>query len=104
MGRKAGRETNKKEAILAAAQKCFLEQGFDGTSVRDIMKKTGAQMHRTVRWDIREHTLTMIEPYICKIVAALLYSKERCELDFLAVSPIYRRIGLAQKLLEREGT
>ena len=284
MGRKAGNETNKKETILAVAQSCFLEQGFDGTSVRAIMKKAGAeiglfyyyfknkdeafdlvlnrffagyeadfakivlhgkrnpcrvmedffsymeretaafreryaaQMHRTVRWAIREHTLTIIEPYVRQVVdiqsayygvqpalapnmaalylthgvgsailhedseryyanrvelkrgvsllmgmpmeeqnlripylaseedipgwmklvstvrenfpgldeeefaaalperisggeawvfrdrghiaAALLYSKERCELDFLAVPPDYRRRGLAQKLVE----
>lgn len=134
MGRKAGSGTNKREEILAVAQECFMEQGFDGTSVRDIMKKVGAEnglfyyyfknkdeafdrvldrffaryeaeavrivehgkrnpcrimedffsymeqetaifrakyaakMHRTVRWAIREHTLTIIEPYICKVV------------------------------------
>lgn len=134
MGRKAGSETNKREDILAAAQSCFLEQGFDGSSVRAIMKKAGAeiglfyyyfknkdeafdrvldrffagyeadfakivahgkrnpcrvmedffsymeretaafrekyaaQMHRTVRWAIREHTLTIIEPYIRQVV------------------------------------
>ena len=284
MGRKAGSETNKKEAILAAAQSCFLEQGFDGTSVRSIMKKADAEiglfyyyfknkdeasdrvldcffagyeadcerivthgkrnpcrlredffsymeketaifretyaahMHRTVRWAVREHTLTLIEPYIRRVVdiqssyygvtpalapnmaalylthgvgsailhedseryyanrvelkrgvsllmgmpmeeqnlripypaesedipgwlelvqavkeefpafyemkykeelsrriaageawvyrdkgriaAAMLYSKNRCELDFLAVSPDYRRQGLAQRLVE----
>lgn len=134
MGRKAGSETNKKEDILAAAQSCFLEKGYDGTSVRAIMKKAGAeiglfyyyfknkdeafdrvldrffagyeadfakivahgkrnpcrvmedffsymeretaafrekyaaQMHRTVRWAIREHTLTIIEPYVRQVV------------------------------------
>ena len=134
MGRKAGMETNKREDILAAAQKCFLEQGFDGTSVRMIMKLAGAEiglfyyyfknkddafdqvldrffagyeadfarivkhgrrnpcrvmeeffaymeretaafreryadkMHRTVRWAIREHTLTLIEPYLRQVV------------------------------------
>lgn len=35
-----------------------------------------------------------------EIAAALLYSKARGELDFLAVSPEYRRRGLAQKLVE----
>lgn len=35
-----------------------------------------------------------------KIAAALLYSKARSELDFLAVSPEYRRRGLAAKLVE----
>lgn len=134
MGRKAGVETNKREDILRAAQSCFLEQGFDGTSVRTIMKQAGAEiglfyyyfkskddafdqvldrffagyetdfaaivkhgrrnpcrvmqdffeymeretaafrenyagkMHRTVRWAIREHTLTLIEPYLRQVV------------------------------------
>jgi len=134
MGRKAGMETNKREDILAAAQSCFLEQGFDGTSVRMIMKQAGAEiglfyyyfknkddafdqvlnrffagyeadfarivkrgrrnpcrvmqdffeymereteafrenyagkMHRMVRWAIREHTLTLIEPYLRQVV------------------------------------
>lgn len=30
----------------------------------------------------------------------MLYSKERREIDFLAVSPEYRRRGLAEKLVE----
>lgn len=38
--------------------------------------------------------------YEGKIAAALLYSKTRCELDFLAVSPKFYRRGLAQKLVE----
>ncbi|MCH3972989.1 MAG: GNAT family N-acetyltransferase [Oscillospiraceae bacterium] len=134
MGRKAGMEGNKREDILAAAQSCFMEQGFDGASVRAIMKQAGAEiglfyyyfknkddafdqvldrffagyeadfarivkhgrrnpcrvmqdffeymeretaafrekyadkMHRTVRWAIREHTLTLIEPYLKQVV------------------------------------
>ena len=134
MGRKAGMEGNKREDILAAAHNCFLEQGYDGTSVRTIMKQAGAEiglfyyyfknkddafdqvldrffagyeadfasivkhgkrnpcrimqdffeymeretaafrenyagkMHRTVRWAIREHTLTLIEPYLRQVV------------------------------------
>ena len=44
MGRKAGMEGNKREEILAAAHNCFLEQGFDGTSVRTIMKQAGAEI------------------------------------------------------------
>lgn len=35
-----------------------------------------------------------------EITAALLFSREKRELDFLAVSPEYRRHGLAQKLVE----
>lgn len=134
MGRKVNDGTNRKEDILVAAQSCFLENGFDGTSVRSIMKQAGAEiglfyyyfknkdeafdrvldrffagyasdfagivargrrnpcrvmedffaymeretavfrqkyaakMHRTVRWAIREHTLTLIEPYLNQVV------------------------------------
>ncbi len=134
MGRKPGTESNKKEKILLAAQSCFMAQGFDGTSVRTIMRQAGAEiglfyyyfknkddafdqvldrffagyeadfarivqhgrrnpcrvmqdffeymeretaafrekytgnMHRTVRWAIREHTLTLIEPYLKQVV------------------------------------
>ena len=44
MGRKAGMEGNKREDILSAAHYCFLEQGYDGTSVRTIMKQAGAEI------------------------------------------------------------
>lgn len=44
MGRRAGGGSGKKEEILSAAQSCFLEHGFDGTSVRSIMKKAGGEI------------------------------------------------------------
>ncbi len=134
MGRKQSSELGKKEEILIAAQTLFLEKGFDGTSIRAIMKEAGGEiglfyyyfrnkdhvfdcvldrffaayekdftrivaqgrrnpcrlmevffeyvetqtvafrkgyatnMHRTVRWAIREHTMEIIEPYLRQIV------------------------------------
>lgn len=134
MGRKQAGEVGKKEEILAAAQQLFLEKGFDGTSVRAVMKQAGGEiglfyyyfknkddafehvldrffanyeadfariisegrrnpcrlmetffeyvetgtekfrdryaknMHRTVRWAIREHTMEIILPYLRQIV------------------------------------
>lgn len=38
--------------------------------------------------------------YEDKIVAALLYSKENSKIEFLAVSPDYRRQGLGTRLVE----
>ncbi len=46
MGRRAGGGSGKKEEILSAAQSCFLEHGFDGTSVRSIMKKAGGEIEQ----------------------------------------------------------
>lgn len=134
MTRKAATDGGKYEAIISAAYQCFFEKGFDGTSVRSIMKRAGGEvglfyyyfdnkdavfdkvldrffsqyeadfsalvthgrrnpcrlmqdffeymeretakfrekyadnLHRTVRWAIREHTLTIIEPYLRQVV------------------------------------
>lgn len=40
--------------------------------VRDFRAKYGGNMHRTVRWAIREQALTVIEPYIEQIVDILV--------------------------------
>ena len=134
MKRKAVSDGGKYDAIVSAASECFFTKGFDGTSIRTIMKKAGAEvglfyyyfenkddvfdkvldnffsyyqegfaavvehgrrnpcrimenffnymgreivvfreknadnMHRTVRWAIREHTLEIIEPYIRDVI------------------------------------
>ena len=136
--RKAVGSREKREEIIQAAQECFFLRGYDGTSVRAIMKRVGAEvglfyyyfdskddvfeyaldyffeqyrkefekianeakrcplgalqhffhymiaetrkfrvqykdkLHRTVSWAIREHTLTLIMPYIRQIVEILL--------------------------------
>ncbi len=135
MPRKPIIEGGKKDEIAQAALELFFTKGFDGTSVRSIMKLAGgevglfyyyfenkdavfdavldlffehyqkdftkivehgrrnpcrlmedffeymeiktkefrekyaSQMHRTVRWAIREHTLEIIEPFLQQIVA-----------------------------------
>lgn len=134
MTRKAATDGGKYENIINAAFECFFEKGFDGTSVRSIMKRAGGEiglfyyyfdskdhvfdkvldrffahyeadfteivahgrrnpcrvmqdffeymeretirfreqyackLHRTIRWAIREHTLTIIEPYLRQAV------------------------------------
>ena len=134
MARKPVTDGGKREKIVVAAMKFFLEKGYDGTSIRAIMKKAGgevglfyyyfnnkddvfdkaldlffasyqnsfaeitdsayrdpfraltrffeymkaetvrfrdkyaANIHRTVRWAIRERTLTIVTPYILSLI------------------------------------
>lgn len=153
MARKAVTDGGKRDEIIAAAMECFFEKGYDGTTVRSIMKKAGGEiglfyyyfdskdevfdrvldrffagyekeaariagsvyrdpfraltrffwymiaeterfretygekLHRTVRWAIREHTLTLIVPYIRQILEALvcLGARPPLELDVTAI-------------------
>lgn len=138
MARKQMFEGGTKNRIMEVGSKLFFEKGFDGTSVREIMKEVGADIgafyyyyktkdelfsdvldnffapykvnfekivvdcedrpyraiygffeyvkketylfrqkyanniHRTVRWAIREQTLTVIEPYLERIIYILI--------------------------------
>ena len=61
-------------AIVAHGRRnpCRVMQNFFEYMERETLQfrqKYAAQMHRTVRWAIREHTLTLIEPYLEEIVA-----------------------------------
>ena len=42
--RKAVGSREKREEIIQAAQECFFLRGYDGTSVRAIMKRVGAEV------------------------------------------------------------
>ena len=42
------------------------------SATREFREKYSANMHRTVRWAIREQTLTVIEPYIERIIEILM--------------------------------
>lgn len=44
MGRKAVGEGKKYDMILNAAKTCFFNNGFEGTSIRDIMKTAGSEV------------------------------------------------------------
>lgn len=44
MARKPVTDGGKREKIVVAAMKCFLEKGYDGTSIRAIMKKAGGEV------------------------------------------------------------
>lgn len=153
MAKKPAAAGGKRDEIIRAAMECFLENGYNGTSVRSIMKQAGgeiglfyyyfkskddvfdkvldlffaeyqenfariagssfrdpyralsrffeymkaetirfreryaANMHRTVRWAIRERTLTIVVPYIRQILGVLedLGAKPPLDLDVTAV-------------------
>lgn len=153
MARKVAAGGGKRDEIVAAALECFLKKGYEGTSVRSIMKQAGgeiglfyyyfkskddvfdkvldlffaryqkdfaeiagsacrdpyrvlprffeymkaesicfreryaANIHRTVRWAIRERTLTIVVPYIRKIlgILAALGATPPLDLDVTAV-------------------
>ena len=55
--------------------------------VREFRSKYANNMHRTVRWAIREQTLTLIEPYIEEIINILIKfgAKPRMDAKLMAV-------------------
>lgn len=68
-----------------------VKAAFPGLNETDYEKRLAEYIERGEAWAIR---------YNGKIAAALLFSKEQQEIDFLAVAPNYRRRGLAEKLVE----
>lgn len=44
MQKKAVKDNAKKSKILSAATNCFMEDGFEGTSIRKIMNEAGAEV------------------------------------------------------------
>lgn len=44
MARKAVTDGGKRDEIIAAAMECFFEKGYDGTSIRTIMKRAGGEI------------------------------------------------------------
>lgn len=49
--------------------------------VRSFRSKYEGKMHRTVRWAIREQTLTVIEPYIEEIINILIAAGAKPKMD-----------------------
>ena len=82
MARKQMIEGGTKNRIREVGGRQIFEHGYDGTSlrffsyikreVRAFRAKYEGNMHRTVRWAIREQTLTVIEPYIEDIIRTLM--------------------------------
>lgn len=68
-----------------------VKSAFPGFNEAEYAKGLEGYIERGEAWVIR---------YEDKIAAALLFSKERRELDFLAVMPEYRRRSLAGRLVE----
>ena len=44
MQKKAVKDNAKKSKILSAAANCFMTDGFEGTSIRQIMNEAGAEV------------------------------------------------------------
>lgn len=44
MQKKAVKDNAKKSKILSAAANCFMADGFEGTSIRQIMNEAGAEV------------------------------------------------------------
>lgn len=167
MARKAGTDGGKREQIIATAMECFLEKGFDGTSVRSVMKKAGgeiglfyyyfqskddvfdqalelffdgyqrdfaeiagsvyrdpfralprffeymkaetirfreryaANIHRIVRWAIRERTLTIVTPYIREILGVVAKLGARLPLD-IDVAAVMLAHGVGSMILHED--
>ncbi|MDO5416259.1 MAG: GNAT family N-acetyltransferase [Lachnospiraceae bacterium] len=167
MARKAAADGGKREQIAAAALECFLEKGYDGTSVRSIMKKAGGEIglfyyyfqskddvfekalelffsgyqrdfaeiadsvyrdpfraltrffkymqeetirfreryadkiHRTVRWAIRERTLTIVTPYIREILGVVAELGARLPLD-IDVAAVMLAHGVGSMILHED--
>ena len=68
-----------------------VQENFPGLDEADYRAQLARRIEQGEAWVFRDG---------CKIPAALLFSKERQELDFIAVSPDYRRRGLAVRLVE----
>ncbi|MEE0751730.1 GNAT family N-acetyltransferase [Frisingicoccus sp.] len=169
MARKKVTDGGKREQIVAAAMDCFLEKGYDGTSVRSIMKKAGGEIglfyyyfqnkddafdkvldlffsnyqrnfaeiadsahrdpfraltrffeymkeetirfreryadniHRTVRWAIRERTLTIVTPYIRQIIGILAELGAKIPLD-MDVAAVMLAHGVGSMILHEDSS
>ena len=55
--------------------------GYMKVKVREFRDKYEGNMHRTVRWAIREQTLTVIEPYIEQILEVLVADGAKPTMD-----------------------
>lgn len=74
---------------MALIQK--VKASFPGLDEADYENQLVGYIKRSEAWVVRDDG---------KIAAALLCSKDRQEIDFLAVAPEYRRRGLAERLVE----
>lgn len=168
MARKQIVEGGKKNEIIEAAFQLFLENGYDGTTVRMIQKKVGSEVglfyyyfknkddlfdhvldyfflhykvdfasiiehgrrnpcrimtdffeyveretaafreryadniHRTMRWAIREHTLDIIEPYLLEVVKIQSeYYQVKPPLS-LGATAVYLTHGVGSSILHEE--
>lgn len=82
----------------------LMEEFFEYMEIetKEFREKYASQMHRTVRWAIREHTLEIIEPFLQQIVAI--------QSDYYGVTPavepnvaaLYLTYGVGSSILHED--
>ena len=69
--------------------------------VRAFREKYDANMHRTVRWAIREQTLTVIEPYIEEIIKILIGFGAKPKMD-ARLTAVFLSHGVGSVILHED--
>lgn len=69
--------------------------------VREFRDKYEGNMHRTVRWAIREQTLTVIEPYIEQILEVLIADGAKPSMD-IPLTAIFLAHGVGSVILHED--
>lgn len=69
--------------------------------VRAFREKYDANMHRTVRWAIREQTLTVIEPYIEEIIKILIGFGAKPKMD-TRLTAVFLSHGVGSVILHED--
>ena len=64
-------------------------------------EKYAKNMHKTVRWAIREHALTLIEPYIERIIVKLVEEGAKPRMDTHAMA-IFLSHGIGSVILHED--
>ena len=79
---------------------CFFTYMKNG--VREFRRKYENNMHRTVRWAIRERTLTVIEPYIKEIIDILITCGANPVMDS-RLTAVFLSHGVGSVILHEDG-
>ena len=84
-------------------QDCALLRFFEymKKKVIEFREKYSANMHRTIRWAIREQALTVIEPYIEEIIQILLEHGAKLKMD-VQLTSIFLAHGIGSVILHED--
>ena len=84
-------------------QDCALLRFFEymKKKVIEFREKYSANMHRTIRWAIREQALTVIEPYIEQIIQILVEHGAQLKMD-VHLTAIFLAHGIGSVILHED--